>query len=449
MNKRILIIGGNAAGPAAAAKAKRSAPDAEVTIIEREPYISTGTCELAYVISGEVDSPEKIVYFDADSFREKKGVNVHINMQATGINRKEKTVSLEHIETGASTNLAYDKLILCTGSKPVVIPPYQPDLNNVFYLKNVAGLERILDFKKDNTIKTAAVIGAGYIGIEAAESFAKLGINTFLLDIADHPLPQTEVEIQHLVEKLINKNGITFIAGANKPDISIEQNSIRHIKVKGNSFEPDIVVAALGFIPDTGLAASAGLETADNGAIKINNKMQTSDTNIYAAGDNVMITNAVTLKQDYLPIATYAYKGGHIAGANAAGENEHFQPIVPNVAVRVFDHFVTNVGLSTAQADSLGIAYQSVYATANSKVPVMPNNSKVFGKILFEKESKRLIGAAFFGTNEVGGYADILSTAIRFKVKATELVSIDYNYTPPLSPFVHLLSILGKKADSA
>jgi CoA-dependent NAD(P)H sulfur oxidoreductase len=181
------------------------------------------------------------------------------------------------------------------------------------------------------------------------------------------------------------------------------------------------------------------------GAIKVDQYLKTSDRFIYAAGDNVEIINAVTGKPDYIPLATHAYDLGHIAGENAAGGNLKNDPMVKNISVKIFDKFFASVGLSSYEARRNGFEFEESFARARNLVNIMPESDYVFGKVLADKNSKRIIGASFLGGKEVSGYADLLSALIKLKAPASTLSKINYNYTPPLSPFVNLLNIIGKK----
>ncbi len=217
------------------------------------------------------------------------------------------------------------------------------------------------------------------------------------------------------------------------------------VRIGDKFIETDMVLLSVGFEPNTFLAQSAKLELGKSGAIKVDNYLKTSDRFIYAAGDNVEFINAVTGKPDYIPLATHAYESGHIAGENAAGGNVKYEPIVKNISVKIFDKYFASVGVTSEEARKNGFEVQESFAKARNLVGVMPGSDYVFGKVLAEKGSKRIIGASFLGGKEISGYADLLSALIKLKAPASILSKINYNYTPPLSPFVNLLKIIGKK----
>jgi NADPH-dependent 2,4-dienoyl-CoA reductase/sulfur reductase-like enzyme len=445
--KNIVIIGGNAAGPAAAAKAKRVSPDSNVTLFEAGQFISTGTCELPYVLSGEITEVKKLVFFDPESFEQKKGVKVYINHLVEKIDRRNKTITVLNKSSNQKIDYPYDRLILTTGSKPVYISKFDRTLDNLFTLKSVTDLIRLDKFlSNNNRIRNVAVIGAGYIGLETAEAFRKKGFSVKLFERENLPLPNTDVEIGNIIAEILKESNIEFYRQAVDIEPVIQDNTIKAIKHQGWTIEVDMVLLAAGVKPNNDLAAAAGLTLGEFGGLKVDSRCKTSDPNIFAAGDNVEVKNSITNRYDYIPLATIARDYGHIAGENAAGGNATARGIVPNVALKFFDYFIATVGINSAKARKYNLNFESVYATAPNLVKVMPGSRNGFGKILFDKYTGNILGAQFIGGKEVAGHADIVSVLINNKIPVYKLGDVDYNYTPPLSPFINLLSILGRKA---
>jgi NADPH-dependent 2,4-dienoyl-CoA reductase/sulfur reductase-like enzyme len=442
-NNRIIIVGGNAAGPAAAAKAKRQNPHAEIIMFEAGEFISTGTCELPYLLKGDIKNYQDIVFFDPEKFLKEKGVKVYINHRVESIDRRKKIIKVKNLQDGSVVEEKYTKLVLATGSKAKTIPILSGNLTNLFNLKSVSDYLKIKKYIEGKSLNNVLIIGAGYIGLETAEAFVNLGAKVTILEKAELPLPLVDDELQQLVLETLNKNGVEFIGGTDAEFIT-ENDRIKHVKIEGRIKEYDLYLSSIGFEPNNSLAIGAQLEIGKFGGLKVDNKMQTSDPNIYAAGDNVEIVNKVTGKKDYIPLATYAHQQGHTAGANAAGGNERTRPIVHNAAVKIFDKAVCTIGLSSKQAEDHLYKFESVSKVVRNLVGVMPESEKVFGKIIYEKDSKLILGASFIGQCEVIGFGNIISLMIKNKIKAEELASVDYNYTPPLSPFINLLSVLGR-----
>jgi NADPH-dependent 2,4-dienoyl-CoA reductase/sulfur reductase-like enzyme len=445
--KNIIVVGGNAAGPAAAAKAKRVDPDANVILFEAGEYISTGTCELPYVLSGEIEDYKDIIFFSPESFYNEKGVKVYTRYHVEKLDRKNKKVTVKNLNDNTILEFPYDKLILTTGSLPKKLPSLSADLDNVFYLKSVSDFLKIKSYLKSDNVRNILIIGAGYIGLEASEALKKLGNNVTILEKENLPMPGIDPEVQNLIFEIIQKNEINFQCGAEKAKFILDGSKLKGIKFEGRFVEYDMVLVAIGFEPNNALAISSRLNIGEFGGIKVDNKLKTSCSNIFAAGDNIEIINGITGKNDYIPVATIAHRYGHIAGANAAGGKEIARPIIKNIAVKIFDKAFVNIGLSFNEAQKFGYNVKSVYTIAPNLVQVMPESKKVFGKINFDRETKQILGASFLGDKEVIGYGDLIATLIYTRSPISILTKIDFNYTPPYSPFVNILSILGRKAE--
>jgi NADPH-dependent 2,4-dienoyl-CoA reductase/sulfur reductase-like enzyme len=443
---KIIIVGGNAAGPAAAAKAKRVNPDAEIILFEAGNFISTGTCEIPYVLSKEIKNTEDIIFFTPEEFYRQKGVKVFVNHLVEEINTKEKFVKVQNIRTGAFTNYYYDKLILTTGSssKKDILAK---DSVNSFTLKNISDLVQIKEFIGSFNVKNVSIIGAGFIGLETAEALVNIGCTVSLIEKSSMPFPSAEPEIQVLIKELLVKNSITFYSSAEIKPI-INQNKITAININGRIVETELVINAIGILPNVYLAVKANLKIGTTGALKVDTRLRTSDFNIYAAGDLIEVMDFITGRPVFLPFASYAYEYGHIAGENAAGGNVSASPVINNAGMRLFDKYYVSVGLTLYEAIKNNILADSVTGIQSDYASVMPDAGKVFGKIVFEKISNRLLGASFFGGREVEGFVNVVSALIRLRQPARILAKINYVYTPPLSPLKNLLSSLGKKIKS-
>jgi len=444
---RIVIIGGNAAGPAAAAKAKRVNPNAEIIMFEAGKFISTGTCEMPYVLSQDIADYKKIVYYSPEEFKKEKGVEVFVNHLAETIHTTEKVVEVRDLKENILRNINYDKLILATGSIPQKIEYLANKAKNVFNFKTVEDLFKICRYIQENRPKTCAVIGAGYVGLEITEALSKLNLEVIQIEKEKLPLLSAEIEIRFLIKELLKEKEIRSFYGVSKPIIHFTEtlDKIKSIEIESRMIDIDLIISAAGFSPNNLLARKAKLEIGKLNGIKVDNTLRTSDPNIYAAGDNIEIKNAVTNKNDFIPLATIAHEYGHIAGANAAGENIHVEPVIKNLAVKIFDKYFVTIGITSEEAEMNRNKFTSVSQAVPNLVKVMPGSENVFGKILFETEGKRILGASFLGGKEVAGYGDIISSLIKTRQTADTLARLNYSYTPPLSPLVNLLSVLGRK----
>lgn len=444
--ERILIVGGNAAGPAAAAKAKRVNPNARVVLFEAGNFISTGTCEIPYVLSDEIKSYEDIILYSAGEFLNKKGVEVLVKHRIERIDRKNKLIIVYDITNAKEKEFSYDSLILTTGSLPRSVPGIPNGLNNVFYMKNVSDLIRLKEYLKSKTVRNAIIIGSGYIGIEVSEALRKNDINVTILEKEKSPLSNSEEEISSKVKKTLEENSVRFIGDFDNLEPLIKDEQIVSIRIDNEYLEVDLVILAVGIYPNSSLAQQAKLDIGTYGGIRVDKRLRTTDSNIFAAGDCIEYTNAVSRKHDYFPFATYAHNFGHIAGENAAGGNTNAEPIVKNISMKVYDKFFASVGLTSREANKYKFNFASVIAKIPNIVKVMPGSINVFGKLIFDLENKKILGATFYGGKEVSGYADLITSGIYTGQKIDYLNKTNYNYTPPLSPLINLLSVLGRKA---
>lgn len=444
--KKIIVIGGNAAGPAAAAKAKRINPEAQVVLFEASEFISTGTCELPYLISGEIDDYQKIVFFDSESFQKQKGVEVFTNHIVESIDHRANKIIVTSIKENETTEHEYDSLILATGSVSKKYPHFTQLPENAFYLKSVSDYLKIKKFFSENEVKNVTVLGAGYIGLETADAFNKLGIKVNVVERMGGPLPGYEDEIRTEVFEKMGNQGIGFHGMQDEPIINYAGERVSGFVLEGRIVESDMVLVSVGVAPNNGLAYNCGLALGKHGGVKIDKYLRTSIQNIFAAGDLVEAKELITNKSIYLPQATLAHSFGHIAGGNAAGGREQINPIIKNTAVNLFGGVITSVGLTLDEAKQYTSGANSVTGLLPNLVKVMPDSSEVFGKLIFDRSNGRVLGASFYGMQEVIGYADIISLLIYKSGNVSDLVETSYNYTPPNSPFVNLLSYLGRKA---
>lgn len=442
---QIIVIGGNAAGPSAAAKAKRVNPDADIKLFEGGPFISTGTCELPYLISGIIDDYKKIVYYTPGQFYEEKKVNVYVNHFVESIDRKEKKIYVVNRNDGTKLDVPYDKIIISTGSRAKSLIDTS-HAENFFTYKSVSDYLKVADYLKANKVKNVVVIGAGYIGLEVAENLKKMNYNVTILEKAKLPMPSSEPEISHIVKSKIEEEKIDLVTGFTQLKFNYRNEKISSINVDGRLIDTCMIISSIGVEPNSQLAISSNLSVGNFGGIKVDTKLKTSDPNIFAAGDCIEVKNAVTNSMDYIPLATLAHDQGHIAGENAAGGNVFYEPVIKNAAVKIFDNVLTTVGLTSKQSEKYGLQFRSVDAVVPNIVKVMPWSTNTYGKIIFDKVNRRILGAEFIGKSEVIGYADLISALIIQREKIDFLKKINFNYTPPNSPFINILSVLGRKA---
>ncbi len=361
------------------------------------------------------------------------------------INPKEKFIKVKNLKFNAERNYEYDSLVLATGSFCKIPPQFRGNFNNVFTLKNINDFINIQNFLDKNKVENIIIVGAGYIGLETADALKNKNYDLTILEKEPMPLPSSEIEIQKKIIENIEKNNIRFLGGINDYKIVVENDLVKKINVDGRLIETDLILLTAGFYPNNLPAKNCGIKIGEFGGIQVDRKLMTSENNIFAAGDCIEILNAVTNKLFYFPIATIAHEYGHIAGANAAGEYNRIEPVVKNISFKVFDKFNVEVGISSKEAERFKFHFKEISSTVPNLVKVMPESSEVFGKIIYETGTKKILGASFFGGKEVSGYGDLISAFIKTGQTLEMLGKINYNYTPPLSPLINLLSVLRRK----
>lgn len=438
-------MGGNAAGPAAAAKAKRIDSSANVFMFESGNFISTGTCEIPYVLGGVINDYEKIIFYLPEKFEAEKGVKVFVNHRVEKIDRIKKNVLVHDLNNNLTCEHPYDKLILATGSKAKRINSLTPNLKNVFTLKSVQDLIALQKYFSFSRPANVLIVGSGYIGLEICEAVINQGMNVILLEKENLPLPSADTEIQNLILEILNRNNVKFYGGISDSKYYFDGDFAKSVKLDGWQIEFDAAIQAIGFEPNISLAVAAKLNIGKYG-IKVDQNLKTSDPSIFAAGDCIEVINHLSGRPMYLPLATLARDFGYIAGENAAGGFNSVSKVNPNLAVKIFDKNFVKVGLSSSEASEFNFKYESVSTAASNLVKVMPGAQNTFGKVIFEKGTGRILGAQFLGGDEVIGYGDLISLIIKKNDTVKSLSEINFNYTPPKSPFINLLSILGKKS---
>ncbi len=446
INKKlnIVVVGGNAAGPAAAAKAKRINPDSEVTLIESSGFISTGTCELPYLLNSQITDYKKIVFFDENKFYEEKKVKVKINTLVKKIDRKNKNLLVYDVSKNVDYILNYDKLILATGSYVPKLQLIAQNPVNFSTFKNVNDYIGLEQYFNNNTVRKVLIIGAGFTGLEVADTLDSAGKQVVIVE-KENIFAENSEEVRNFVKSVIEKKGIELFDNIDNLQLITNNNKITYYKLGSKIYDIDYVIQCTGVKPNNYLGESSGLFIGKFGGLKIDNRLRTSDTNIFAAGDNIEVPEFITGKSIYLPIATLARKFGHIAGENAAGGNAFISPVIKNVTFCFDKYTFAFVGLTLKQLREFNYNYINVLASSKSLVHLMPNSESVFGKLYVDKNSKLILGGEFWGDKIIASYADIISVYIRNKIKVTNLAEEMFNYSPPVSPMLNLLNLLGQK----
>jgi len=429
----IVIIGGTACGPKAGARAHRCDPQARITIIEQGENLSTATCGLPYYVSGVIDSESKLVTRQSDFFRDVFNMEVLTHTKALAINNKTHQVKLLNLETNHVSTIEYNKLILATGSTPVVPDLEGSSLRGIFTLSKIKDASDIQDFISSRKIKKAVIIGAGLIGLEMAEAFVSRGLEVTVVEALNWVLPAlVDFEVAAYIEKHLRGKGINLLFGQRVIKFEDDGNGWVHKAItKDTELETELVLLAIGTRPNTTLARDAGLTIGPTGGIAVNQYLQTSDPDIYAGGDCVENVNRVTQQNMLAPLGSTANKQGRVIGTNVTGGCETFPGVLGTAIAKVFDYNVARVGLNELQAKEAGYNIVTSLVPGYEHATYYPKDKGILVKLVVEKSSNRLLGGQVVGPGEVAKRIDVLSTALSFGAIVDDLANLDLAYAPP------------------
>lgn len=431
---RIVIVGGVAAGAGAATKARRTDEDAEILLLERGPYVSFANCGLPYYVGGEIEEVDDLLLMTPERFAERFRIEVRLRSEALRVDRERRTVEVLDQATGERYSQEYDRLILATGGAPVIPPIDGIRRPGVFPLTTVPQAVAVREWAARPSSRQAAVVGAGFIGLEAVEALLRLGLESHLVEMLPQVLPPLDPEMARPLATHLDEQGVRlhlgetvvrFVgAGDSGPLEAIELAS-------GERIPAQLAIVSIGVRPELGLAREAGLEIGASGGIVVDSRMRTSDPAIYAAGDIVEVTSRVTGRQVRIPLAGPANKEGRVAGANAAGGSLTFAGVVGTSIVRVCELAAGMTGLSEREARRAGYDPILAYVHLNDHAGYYPGATPVSIKLVVDRETGKLLGAQAVGEKGVDKRIDVLATALYGGLTVEDLEGLDLAYAPP------------------
>jgi NADPH-dependent 2,4-dienoyl-CoA reductase/sulfur reductase-like enzyme len=436
MNReRLIVIGGVAAGMSAASRARKLKPDMEILVFEKGGYVSYAGCGLPYLIADKVKSSDNLVVYDAKFFKEKRNIDVFLHHEATRIFPQRKAVMIRDIATGEEKEYPYDKLLIATGARPFVPPIKGMDKKGVFTLRPLEDGIAIKEYIGRNSPKQGLLIGAGYIGMEMAESFTEAGLKVTLLEKMPNILGTMDSEIAEIIEYELDRHSVTLLKSKAVAEFAGKNSHLsRAILDSGESLDADIAVVGAGLRPNSEIAKDAGIELGKTGAIKVNQRMETSIPDIYSAGDCAEVYHLVLGRNVYIPLGTTANKQGRVAGENIAGGSASFPGIVGTAIFKVFDLEVGRTGITEKEARAEGMDYAANVVEHGSRAPYYPGVSKIRVKLVADRSTGRLLGAQMVGREGVSKRIDVFATAITAKMSVHEIRDLDLGYAPPFAP---------------
>lgn len=427
--KDVLIIGGVAAGATAAARARRLDNDVNITLLEAGADVSFANCGLPYFLGRDIEYRSSLILASEETFHEQYRVKVHTHTEAIAIDREKKQVKALNTGTGEEFVFPYDSLILAQGGKPVVPPLPGVNKEHVFQLWTLADMDRIDHYISEKEPKKAVVVGGGFIGLEMVEALTKRGIAVTLVEMAPQVMPNLEGEFAGFITKELLDYGVKLKLG--KSVEVIEDTKV--ILNDGSTIDTDFVLLSVGVRPTLQLAKDAGLDMGSSGGLKVNDQMCTSDPSIFAAGDMVEISHNVLGKNVRMPLAGPANRQGRIVGENALGGSRTYKGVSGTSVVKVFEAVAGSTGLSLKASRDAGIDADAVVVHKASHTAYFPGSEKVSLMLIFDKKSKKVLGAQVAGRVGVDKRIDVIATAIAGELTLEDLAELDLAYAPPFN----------------
>jgi NADPH-dependent 2,4-dienoyl-CoA reductase/sulfur reductase-like enzyme len=448
---RIIVIGGVAAGTKAAAKAHRVDPTHEIIIYQDEAEVSYSACGLPYVISGVIDDDRKIVIRQPEDFA-KEGIKVFTRHRVISIDKTRQQLTVRNLKNNSDEVVDYDHLILATGAYPIVPNVEGISLEGVLTLRNISDLDRFKTLLNTMQTKSAVIIGAGYIGLELAESFHELNIKTTIIEKAARILPKFDAEMAQPVYNHLLENQVELVLGDGLAKLHGENGRVTAVETEtGKMIPADLVVIAIGVKPNVELAKAGGIELGQTGAIVVDSGMETRTPGIFAAGDCCETVNRITGTPIWMPLGDIANLQGRVAGENVAGGNAHFPGVFGTAIFKTFKLTVAITGLSEHAAQESGFEPVSIVMTGTDRARYYPGRQEYTLKLIADRQNGRLLGAQVVGSGNVDKMIDIAATALLGKLTCADLENADLAYSPPfsqvLSPIIVAAGALQNKVD--
>ncbi|WP_125114964.1 FAD-dependent oxidoreductase [Agathobaculum sp. Marseille-P7918] len=430
---KVVIVGGVAGGATAAARIRRRDEQAEIVVFERSGFISYANCGLPYYIGGVITDQNELTLQTPESFYERFRVDMRVHHEVTALHPERKTVSVTNLQTGEQWEEPYDKLLLSPGAKPA--QPRLPGvgLENLFTLRTVEDTLRIRRFLDTHHPKSAVLAGGGFISLEMAENLRRSGMEVTIVQRPKQLMNPFDPEMAAFIHAEMRKHGVQLALGHTVEGFEEKDGGIDVLLKDAAPLHADMVVLAIGVTPDSRLAQDAGLETGIKGSIVVNDRMETSAPDIYAVGDAVQVRHFVTGQDALISLAGPANKQGRIAADNICGDDKHYHGSQGSSVVQVFEMTAAATGVNETNAKKAGLSVDKVILSPMNHAGYYPGGKLMTIKVVFEQQTYRLLGAQIVGYDGVDKRIDVLATAIRAGLKATDLAELDLAYAPPYS----------------
>lgn len=430
---KVVIIGGVAGGATAAARIRRLDEQAEIIVFERSGYISYANCGLPYYIGDTITDPEALTLQTPESFFSRFQITMKVRHEVTAIHAERNIVSVKNLETGAEFEERYDKLLLSPGAKPSLPPVPGTDIDRLFTLRTVEDTFRIKDYINKKNPRSVILAGGGFISLELAENLRHLGMDVTIIQRPKQLMNPFDEDMASFIHSEMRSHGIRLLLGHTVEGFEETENGVRVLLKEEAPLSADMAVLAIGVSPDTRLAEMAGLKLGIKNSIIVNERMETSVPNIFAVGDAVQVKHFVSGADSLISLAGPANKQGRIAADNICGKDSRYSGSQGSSIIKVFNMTAAVTGLNEKSAKKAGLSVDKVILSPMSHAGYYPGGKVMTMKVVFEKETYRLLGAQIVGYEGVDKRIDVLATAIRAGMKATDLNELDLAYAPPYS----------------
>jgi NADPH-dependent 2,4-dienoyl-CoA reductase/sulfur reductase-like enzyme/rhodanese-related sulfurtransferase len=433
MKKKLLVIGGVAAGPKAAAKARRCDPEMEIVLYQEEDDISYAGCGLPYYISGVIEEREDLISRTPGKFA-LEGIKILKNRRIEKIDIPNRAISGRRIGSGETFTDHFDRLVIATGAYAIRPKIEGMDLANVFYLRSIFDADAIYEKIRSENIQNVVIAGGGYIGLEMAESLVHLGKNVTIVELAPQILTLFDEDFAGVLRQYLEKKGVKIFTSEGIQALKGKGGKVTHVQTMSREIEADVVLMSLGIRPQVELAKQAGLKMGETGAIWVNERMETSAEGIYAAGDCAETIHLITGKRVWIPLGSTANKQGRVVGTNACGGNATFPGVMGTTVFKTFELNVAKTGLSMREAEKEGFHPVQAIVRGYDRAHFYPGRKESTLKVIADKETGRILGGQAVGEGPSDKFIDILAMALHGKMTCRELANVDLAYAPPFSP---------------
>ena len=442
---KVIIIGGIAAGMSAAAKFRRLDKDAEIKVYEKTPIVSFGACGLPYFVGGFFDNENQMIARSPEKFKE-TGIDISVEHEVLSVDVANKKITVKNLKTNETFEDNYDKLMIATGASAIIPPIKNFNIENVHTLKSMEDGKILKEKMKDENIKKVAIIGAGFIGLEAVEAAKEYGKEVSVFQLEDRILKEVfDKEVTDLLEEELKNKGVNLFLNSKVVEIKGD-TKVEKVVTENEEVYADLVILATGVKPNTAFLQNTGIEMLKNGAIIVDKEGKTSIEDIFSAGDCATVTHLLKPNPTYIPLATVANKFGRVVGENLGGKELEYEGSLGSACIKVLDMEAGRTGLTESEATNSGINYKTVFVTDKNQTDYYPGQESIAIKLIYNADTKVILGAQVVGRKDAVQRTNALAVAIYAKLTTEQLGMMDFCYSPPSARTWYVLNRAGNVA---